>query len=88
MHCNREAGPGTNATPSLPTRKVRRWLLQHLEGGDLTTLSSPFQELRAWAPAVADDWLPIALTGAICALSAELCILIRRGAVELVRPQA
>ena len=85
--CNPGAGSGTNAAPSLPTRKVRRWLLQHLEGGELATLSSLLQELRAWAPAVADDWLPIALTRAIRALSAEGRILIRRDAVELVRPQ-
>ena len=71
MHCNPGAGSGTNAAPSLSTRKVRRWLLQHLEGGDLATLSSFLQELRAWGPAVADDWLPIALTRAIRALSAE-----------------
>ena len=45
--CNPGAGSGTSAAPSLPTRKVRRWLLQHLEGGELATLSSLLQELRA-----------------------------------------
>ena len=61
-HCIPGAGSGATAASSLPTRKVRRWVLRQLEGGDLDSIGSLLQELRAWAPTVADDWPPIALT--------------------------
>ena len=87
-HCIPGAGSGATAASSLLTRKVRRWLLRQLEGGDLISIGSLLQELRAWAPTVADDLPPVALTRAIRALSAEGRIVVRRDAVELLCPQS